>query len=133
VSRVHVHGDAVADLNALRPRHPGLVRRILVTLEEIQDDPSLLEGLLQHGFGEGDDNEPIGIKKWLRHWNTGRDLWRLKIWQLENAGVSYRIIYGYRKSDQTFHVLAVRPRKEVNYDDPKDVIGQRIVAAYEGL
>ena len=134
MTRVEIHDDAERDLDELRPYHPALVNRILITLQEIQDDPRLLDALLIHEFGERDgDEESIGVKKWLEHWKANRDLWRLKLWQLEDAGLKYRIVYAYMPDERTFYVLAIRKREDIDYDDHENELTRRIIAAYRGL
>lgn len=130
--RLDIHEDAQRDLDDLRPAHPGLVRRILAILQEIKADPRLLSALLDHGFGDAKD-ETVGVKKWLEQWNAGRDIWRLKIWELESVKVKYRIIYAYVPGDQAFVVLAVQRRDAIDYDDPNHALTQRIHRAYRNL
>ena len=39
----------------------------------------------------------------------------------------------WRRGKCHYHVLAVSPRAEVNYDDPNDPITRRILSAYADL
>ena len=125
-----VHDDAVADLEALWASEPRAAARIAVLLEELEGDMDLLDRLTQHGYGvRGYDD--FNVSKWLKYWNTGRDLWRLKIWDLEEKGLKYRIIYAFVPRTHHYHVLAIAPRN-FNYDTDHP-ISRRILRAYEEL
>ena len=125
-----VHEDAAFDLERLWSVEPDAAARILVLLEELEGNQDLLSSLTEHGFGEYTD-EDYSVSKWLAFWNRGRDLWRLKIWDLEDKGLYYRIIYAYVPETQHYHVLAIAPRN-FNYDTSHP-ISRRIYKAYEDL
>lgn len=125
-----VHDDAVSDLEALWESEPQAAARIAVLLEELEGDEDLLDRLTQHGYGDRGYDD-FNVSKWFEHWNRGRDLWRLKIWDLEDKGLKYRIIYAFIPRTQHYHVLAIAPR-EFNYDTSHP-ISQRILRAYEEL
>lgn len=63
--------------------------------------------------------------------SKGRDLWRLKVWDLEDKGLRYRIVYAFMPRDRHYHVLAIAPR-EFDYDD-NHLLSQRIFRAYQEL
>ena len=67
----------------------------------------------------------------VAQWRKGRDLWRLKMWDLEKKGLRYRIIHAFIPSKQHYHVLAIAPR-EFDYDADHP-ISQRILHAYQAL
>lgn len=122
-----IHDDASDDLRALRPEAPRACARIVAFLQQIKADQGLLDRLTQHGY-----TEEFDVSKWLRQWNRGRDLWRLKLWDLEKQGLQYRIVYAYIPGKQHYHVLGVAPRHEFNYDDD-DPFTRRVLEAYEDL
>lgn len=130
--RLFIHGDAASDLERIWADDPVAAARITVLLEEIQGSQALLDRLTEHGFGSA-PRESFNVSKWHRQWNQGRDLWRLKGWDLERIGVRYRAIYAYVPGKRHYHVLAVLPRGLVNYDDPEDPYTRRILRAYAGL
>jgi len=101
----------------------------LVTLQEIKADERLVDSLTIHRFGKA-GGEKIGVTKWLAHWYAGRALWSLKIWELENMGIRYRVIY-YFAPLETFYVLGIVPRS-FDYDDDHPLT-KRILAAYDAL
>ena len=125
-----VHDDANDDLEALWDTVPRAAARIAVLLEELKGDPDLLDRLTQHDYGVR-DHAKFNVSKWLEHWNSGRDLWRLKIWDLEKQGLMYRIIYAFIPLTKHHHILAIAPR-EFNYDSSHP-ISKRILSAYEEL
>ncbi len=47
---------------------------------------------------------------WQAQQREGRNLWRLKLWDLEKNGLRYRIVYAFVPSKQHYHVLAIAPR-----------------------
>jgi len=125
-----VHDDASADLEALWESEPKAAARITVLLEELAGNPDLLDRLTQHDYGARHSAD-FHVSKWLEHWNKGRDLWRLKVWDLEDQGLLYRLIYAFIPGKQHYHILAIAPR-EFNYDT-NHPISRRIQRAYEEL
>lgn len=128
--RLFIHDDAKADLERLLPEAPEAVARILVLLQECQHDQNLLDRLTQHDFGAGRSAD-FHVSKWHAQWGRGRDLWRLKVWELEDKRLRYRIVYAFIPGQRVYHVLAIAPR-EFNYD-PSHPITQRILRAYQDL
>ncbi len=125
-----VHGDVKADLELLWGREPQAAGRILAFLEQLEGDPDLLDRLAQHDYG-AHRSADFHVSKWQAHWRKGRDLWRLKIWDLEDKGLRYRIVYAFEPRRQHYHVLAVAPRK-FNYD-ASHPINRCILRAYQAL
>ena len=126
-----VHDDAKADLEALRARQPLAAGRILALLEQLECDPDLLDRLTQHGYGAYGLAD-FHVSKWQEQWRNGKDLWRLKVWDLEKKGIQYRIVYAFIPGKEQYHILAITPRRNFNYDD-REPISQRILRAYEDL
>ena len=125
-----VHDDAKADLRALRKTEPQAAARIVALLEQLEGDPDLLDRLTQHDYG-AHGLADFHVSKWQAQWQKGRDLWRLKVWDLEEKGLRHRIVYAFDSRKLHYHVLAIAPR-EFNYDEIHP-IGQRIIRAYEEL
>lgn len=125
------HPDGARDLASLQGFRPKVADRILATLEEIKADKSLLDALTTHGFGEAKD-EKFRISKWLSQWRRGRDLWSLKIWELEDMGIRYRVIYCYMPDELAYYILAITPR-DAAYGDDTDELTTRILQAYASL
>lgn len=125
-----VHDDAKADLLALREREPQAAGRILALLEQLEGDADLLDRLTQHDYG-AHHSADFHVSKWFEHWNRGRDLWRLKIWDLEDKGLRYRIVYAFQPRERHYHILAIAPRA-FDYDTSHP-ISQRVLRAYQEL
>ena len=125
-----VHDDATADLEDLGDTEPRAAARIIALLQELQTDEDLLDRLTQHDYGYSGTAD-FRVSKWLAQWNRGKDLWRLKIWDLEDKGLRYRIVYAFLPGKQQYHVLAIVPR-DFNYD-PNHPLSRRIVLAYDDL
>lgn len=125
-----IHDDARADLENLWDHEPEAAAKITALLEELDGNQDLLDHLTDHGYGE-DGSTNFSISKWLRFWNRGKDLWRLKLWNLERSGLAYRVIYAFTPGELHYHVLAVAPRA-FDYDS-KHPLTQRILKTYEDL
>jgi len=125
-----VHDDAKSDLRALRGGEPEVAGRVLALLQELEGDPDLLDRLTQHDYG-AHRSADFHVSKWQEQWRKGRDLWRLKVWDLEDKGLRYRIVYAFEPRKQHYHVLAIAPR-EFDYD-ANHPISQRILRTYQEL
>jgi len=128
--RLFVHVDAETDLEKLWVVAPKAAARISVLLEELEGNQDLLDRLTQHDFGNFRSAD-FHVSKWLNQWNKGRDLWRLKVWDLEDKGLKYRVVYAYVPGKSQYHVLGIVSR-EFDYD-PRHELSRRIIAAYENL
>lgn len=127
---LQVHDDAEADLEALFRRSPRVASRILVLLEEVEADQDLLDRLTQQDFGQDRATE-FQVSRWIRQWNKGKNLWRLKVWDLEDKGIRYRVVYAFVPQRRQYHVLGIVPRS-FNYEDDHPLT-LRILAAYDAL
>jgi hypothetical protein len=81
--RLLIHSDAEQDLDDLAVANPKLAARVVLLLREIAADTNLMNMLTVHGFG-ADEREPFDVSRWQAHWREGKDLWRLKFWELNN-------------------------------------------------
>ena len=130
--RLFVHRDAAADLERLNSADPVAAARVVALLESVSADQDLLDRLTQHDFG-AHRSADFHVSKWHSQWNQGRDLWRLKAWDLEAQRLQYRVIYAYIPGARKYHVLGVLHRSQVKYDDPSDPISKRILRAFDAL
>ena len=130
--KIALHDDAKADLKAILAADAVAGRRIAAVLQEIEGDQDLLDSLTKHDYGRN-RKAPFNVSKWLEFWNKNQDIWRLKIWDLENKGLKYRIVYAYLRGKQVYRILAITPRSNINYDDLNDPLSKRIDAAYHEL
>ena len=128
--RLLFHREARQDLEVLAASQPKLAARLLVLLAEVAAVPDLLDMLTVHGFGS-DEREPFDVSRWQAHWKEGKDLWRLKFWELEHQGLPYRVIYALKRGTGDHYVLAVVSR-DFDYD-PKHSTTRRILQAYADL
>lgn len=125
-----IHEDAAADLRALRQTELQAAARIVALLEELKGNPDLLDRLTQHDYGAYQSAD-FHVSKWQAQWRQGRDLWRLKMWDLEDQGLRYRIVYAFIPQKQHYPILAIAPR-EFDYDSNHPT-SQRILRAYAAL
>jgi mRNA-degrading endonuclease RelE of RelBE toxin-antitoxin system len=131
VYELHIHPNAEVDLDAIWEIDQTTASRIDVFLEEVSENHKYLDALLERHFGK-DGSEEFSVDKWVEQWHQKRDLWRAKIWDLEDIGIRYRIIYCYQIADRRFTVLAVVARNKFNYEANSE-IGKRIIDDYDSL
>jgi hypothetical protein len=100
--------------------------RLLAFIEQLRTDPKLVSKLLDHGFGN-DRGDAISVMKWIGVQKVEKlPVWRVKSWDLEKQGLRYRLIYCFNWPDQSYNIMAVVPRSELNYDDPQHPIRRRV-------
>lgn len=126
--RLFVHIDAEDDLERLWVRAPDAAARIAAILEELAGNQDLLDRLTQHDFGSYHTAD-FQVSKWSEQWKNGKNLWRLKVWDLEDQGLQYRVVYAFLPSKSQYHVLGIVPRS-FNYESGNELT-QRILRAYE--
>jgi len=127
-SLISLHKDVRDDLAAIRESDPAAHAKIAALIRQLRADSALAEKLLDHGFGD-DRREDFSVNKWLGVWKEGKDLWRLKSWDMEYQDMKYRLIYLYLRKEARFVVMAIVDRKSFNYDDDQDPIRKRIYAS----
>lgn len=125
-----VHNDAKEDLEQLWKSEPRAAARISAILEELDGNQDLLDRLTQHGFGTQRSNI-FHVSRWLEHWNKGINLWRFKVWDLENIGLRYRIIYCFVPTKSHYYILAIAPR-DFDYERTHPIT-QRVLRFIENL
>jgi mRNA-degrading endonuclease RelE of RelBE toxin-antitoxin system len=126
-----VHEDAEDDLEGLWKNDAQAAARISVLLEELEGgDQDLLDALTVHDYGAYRSKD-YHVSKISKYWDKGIDLWRLKIWELEDLRLRYRIIYAYKPGAQRYYVLGILPR-EHSYDS-SDPRVQRVLQAYNDI
>lgn len=130
--KISLHSDAVTDLEHLKSVSPQIADEVLVFFETIEADDSLLDTLTTHGHRQH-GTQDFNVKKWQEHWRKGLDIWRLRLFWLEPLGFNYRVVYALDQKVFRFHILAILPRREINYDDSSDVNTRRILKAYPEL
>jgi len=125
-----IHDDAEYDLEKLWEEAPVAAARITVLLEELEGNQDLLDRLTQHDFG-GYHTADFHVSKWIEQWKKGNDLWRLKVWSLEDQGLQHRVVYAFVPQKSRYHVVGIVSR-DFNYDSSHPLT-KRILVAYENL
>lgn len=100
-----------------------------VLLQEVQGNQHLLDMLTAHDFGAY-GTERFHVSRWVTQQRQDRNLWRLKLWDLERQGIRYRVVYALDQR-RRYHVLGIVHR-DFNYD-PNDECSRRILAEYDDL
>lgn len=125
-----MHPDAANDLRQLMVTDKFAAAKVAALLQQAKHDPKIIDSLLDHNFG-ADQAQPYHVSKWLNFWNTGYNIWRLKIWLIPRGSLRYRIVYAYQPSTLQYHVLAIVHR-DFDYQTDHEIT-QRILAAYRSL
>ena len=120
------------DLESLAKVSVALRKRIGALLIELKGDEDLLDRLTQHGYG-ADKGANFDIGKWVTEHIEGRNLWRLKFWELENKGLKYRVVYSFEPQLKRLAVLGVVNRDLFDYDDESNELANRIRNAYDRI
>jgi hypothetical protein len=134
VYRLTIHPDAVSDIAAIRASDPSTAADILVFLQELQSDQDLMDRLSQDGYRyeSGHWVENIDVQSISEQRRAGRNLWRLKLCDLEREHIQYRIIYAFSPLSHAYHVLAIVNRGQFNYES-EHPITRRVVDALGAL
>lgn len=125
-----IHDDARADLEALWDSDAVAAARITVLLQECEGNQDLLDRLSQQDYGSR-RTASFHVAMWVAQQHQDRNLWRLKLWDLEGTGLRYRIVYAFKAQRRQYHVLAIAPRG-FNYDESHPIT-RRIIEAWEQL
>lgn len=130
VYSITVHEDAETDLDEIWELDEDVAAEIIALLEQAKTDQELLDSLTIKDFGAY-GTEKIHVDKWLDQQKKGRNLWRVKLWELEDRGIRYRIIYALDPRCSRYHVLGILPR---GFDYvANDERTKKLLAAYDEL
>lgn len=104
--------------------------------QQLKGDQARLAKLLEDFYGDGEGErwtEEMSVRRVLGFQNgsPGRDIWRYKIWPLENQGFKFRVLYGYFPAARLFVVLGITERDKA-YDFQSE-LALRISADYDRL
>lgn len=128
---LYIHNDAADDIEHLLLADPEAAAKIVALLEELHGNQDLLDRLTQHEFGKYTKTN-FSVSRIVSQWKIGRNLWRLKIRELEEIRLRYRIIYAFVPVKKNYHILAIAPRDNYNYE-PNHELTQRITKAHDTL
>lgn len=106
---------AKEDLAAIADDDPETEAEIAVLLQELKGNQQLLDALTIKDFGVTREAS-FHVDKWVEQQNKGRNLWRLKIWNLEDIGIRYRVIYALDPRVSRYYILAILHR-DFDYDE----------------
>lgn len=120
------------DIKSISVNSKNASTKLVAFLEQLNSDQNLLQHLLTHNHGEI-DKDLFNVSKWQEYWKNGYDLWRLKLFELENVGLRYRVIYAYilERNVPTYYILAIVHR-DFDYD-PTHEITKRLIHSYNAL
>lgn len=114
---------------AIRADDTASAVRLAALMEQARTDPALFDRLTQHDYGLAGTAD-FHVSRWESQQNNEqRNLWRLKLWDLEKLGVRYRVVYAFEPLTRTIAVLGIARRKEFNYED--DAFTRRVIECYD--
>jgi hypothetical protein len=115
VYKLQVAKRALQDIEEIYSRDRVGAARIRAILQEVNGSQRLLGALTSRDFGLAKD-EKFHVSAWQAQQKQGRNLWRMKVWDLEAQHLRYRIVYALDPRNSCHYVLAVLER-EFDYDD----------------
>lgn len=121
---------AKEDLAAIAQDDPETEAEIVAVLQELKGNQALLDALTVKDFGLAHD-APFHVDAWTAQQRQGRNLWRLKIWDLEDIGIRYRVVYALDPQISRYYILAVLHR-DFDYDEDHPRV-KKLLATYDRL
>lgn len=121
---------AKQDLATIGANDPATEIEILSLLQELKGNQLLLGSLTVKDHGLARDAK-FHVDMWAKQQNRGRNLWRLKIWSLEDYGIRYRVIYALDPRNSRYYILAILHR-DFDYDEKHPRV-QQLLASYDRL
>lgn len=125
-----IHPGALLDLEIVWDLDSDSAAYVEALLEQLESDPDLQDRLTQEDYGIPGVHQ-FNVDAVDHHQREGRNIWRLKCWNLEAETIPYRVIYAYDHENDAYHVLGVLPR-QFAYDPSHERV-RDIVGAYEAL
>jgi hypothetical protein len=134
---LYIHDSATNDLRKIQKINKKVAVKLGIFLQQLINDQDLLDRLTQNDYGVYQTAD-FHVHSWISQQRKGRNLWRFKDWDLINQGLQYRVVYAFTPKDKynqkdTYHVLAVTTRKDLNYDDENNPLIRRIISDYNNL
>jgi hypothetical protein len=130
VGSIVLHRGAHADLEAIWDEDPDSAAKIYALLQEVKGSQALLDALTTHDFG-AHATQRFHVSRWLAQQRKGRNLWRLKVWGLNQHGIRYRVVYAFDPRIHRHFILGIVNR-DFDYDE-SDPRTRRILEAYDRL
>lgn len=121
---------AKQDLLTIATDDPDTESEIAAVLQELKGNQQLLDALTLKDFGRARE-APFHVDKWSAQQQKGRNIWRLKIWELEDMGIQYRVVYALDPRISRYFILAVLHR-DFDYDEKNPRVRQ-LLATYDRL
>lgn len=121
---------AKQDLAAIATDDPDTEAEIAAVLHELKGNQQLLDALTVKDYGLARE-APFHVDRWSTQQQQGRNLWRLKIWNLEDMGIQYRVVYALDPRLSRYFILAVLHR-DFDYDEKHPRV-QQLLATYDRL
>ena len=131
--RLVLSDEAKEDLQQLFTKEPHAARLIAALIEQASKSQDLLDIFSTQHYGQYEVGE-FHVTQLHVHQQQGRNIWRIKHWELERIGLKYRIVYALDSFSSRYHVLAICQRGELgDYKDETKPRIQRIIKAYNRL
>jgi hypothetical protein len=130
VFKLVIESGAKLDLAGIWDTDPDSAGVLYATLQQIAADQRFLDSLTIKDFG-AHRTELVHVDQWVEQQRLGRNLWRLKHWDLEGKGQRYRVVYALDPRVSCYYVFGIFTR-DFDYD-ATDARTERVIAAYDKL
>ena len=105
------HPDAEGDLAQIKADRPDAAAYLVGFLQQVKADQDLLDVLSVHDFG-AHKTAAFHVQKFVEQHGVGKDrnLYRLKLWDLEDDRVYLRVVYALDTPKSRYVILGIVPR-----------------------
>lgn len=129
------HDDIDQDLERLDAINSEIVDQVATLIQQLMDDPQLVDDLLRNGYG-GEPWKPtrgavFNVRTWGDAQKAGFNLWAIRDFELWRKGFEFRIVYAVFPRCEKIYILAIIERA---WDyDLSHPTSRRIIATYQAL
>lgn len=132
MKRIELLPQALTDIKNILLLDDLSGKRILAVLEQAKRDKTFFAKFRKHGHRDVIDDR-LDVKQWKRMQVMGRDVWRIRLPDLETNGKTFRVVYAFKKPPETIYILAIVRREDIDYDNPDHPFSRRILDALASL
>lgn len=128
---IDIHPHAEADLDQLWRTDSNAAAYVVALVEQFEADSNIVDKLTTNNGEFKFGAVPINVKQWGTAQRRRANLWRCRI--VEPAADNYRVVYGYHWQTRAIVILAIVARHEINYDNLRTDLNQRILRDWNDL
>lgn len=110
MAELYVCPEADEELDALYETDEDAAALIEVLLEQLWEDERMLE-MLCRPVDHFMHKPHYEVKRFVLMHKAGKNIYSVKLWSEEGSLYPYRVLIGFNAQEDSFHVLAIAPRK----------------------